>query len=98
MVERKWSLRRTLGDLLLSACAMAIIMATLVAFDGRVRDEVSYRLHGGPPSADVVVAKARARSFVALVASVARDKSQHHASLMMFLGAATMLTVVMVRT
>jgi len=95
---QNWNVRRTLIDLLLSACAMTVLFTTLVAFDARVREEVTLALRGAPQSAEIVAARTQARGFVSVVAAVARDQSQQHAPLMIFLGAATVLTIFMVRT
>jgi hypothetical protein len=98
VAERVPVMRRAFSDVLLSVCALGVLLAALVAFDGRIRDEVAVRMNGARASTELVAAGTRARSLAAVVVEVAKDQSQQHRPLMMFVVAATVLTLFMVRT
>lgn len=90
-------MRRTISDALISIGALAALLVTLIAFDDRVRDVVSLRFSTGA-SADLVGAGTQIRDIGAVLLDVARDQSMQHAPLMMFVLAATVLVMFMVRT
>lgn len=90
-------MRRTLNDILWSAGALVMLVVLLVATDPRVRDEVSVLGHGKAPSGLVAVGN-QAQNAVTIVMAVVRDQTQTHAVLMLFVVAATLLTLFMVRT
>ena len=91
-------MRRTISELLLSACAVAVVLAVLVAFDSRVREQATLLVGGAHASTELVAAQSSARHLAAVVAAVAKDQSEQHAPLMIFICAATALTLFMVRT
>jgi hypothetical protein len=91
------SLRRpALGDAAISIGALALLLIVLVSMDQRVRGLLA--LDSGRPSAEVVAAGWRARQVAFTILEVVRDQSLDHAPLMIFVLAATVLTLFMLRT
>jgi hypothetical protein len=90
-------MRRRIGDVLVSIGALALLLLALVSVDDRVREQVSLRL-AAPPSAQMATVEARARDLTAIVFAAVRDQSLAHAPLMIFVLAATVLFLFMVRT
>jgi hypothetical protein len=68
-----------------------------VAFDGRVREQVTMRIGRTQSSAAVVDANGRARDLASVVVDVLKNEMQIHATLMIFVFAAAVLTVFMLR-
>jgi len=91
-------MRRAFGDVLLSAGALGVLLIMLVSVDARVREQVSLRMHPAQASADLVRASRGVTSLAAVVYQAAADQAQLHAPLMVFVVAATILTLFMVRT
>jgi hypothetical protein len=98
VAERPHNLRRTLGDLLLSVCALIVIASVLIAFDSRVREQVTLRMTSAQASSDVAAAESHAKRLTAMIAVVAKEQVQQHAPMTIFLVVATVLTVFMLRT
>ena len=69
----------------------------LIAFDPRVREQVSLRAVSRP-SVEIVTAGAKVHDLASVLAEVARDQSSTHAPLLIFALAATVLTLFMLRT
>jgi hypothetical protein len=90
-------MRRALNDAMLSVGALCVLLALLVAVDGRVREQVMLRLNGGRATADVVVAESQVRDLVRVVVDVVRDAMMLHTTLSIFVVVATVLTVFMLR-
>jgi hypothetical protein len=90
-------MRRPLGDALLSIGALAMLLLALVAFDGRVREQVSLRL-SARPAVELAAAGEQVRDMATVVFEAARDQSIEHAPLMIFALAATVLVLFMLRT
>lgn len=78
--------------------AVVLLLTVLVGMDQRVRDVLT--LHGGTgrPADDVLVAGGRARDLALAVLDAVRDQSLEHAPLMIFVLAATVLMLIMLRT
>ena len=89
--------RRTFGDALISTGAVVLLLLTLVAIDDRVREQLSLRFRT-TPTADLVNAGTRVQDLATVVFSAVRDQSIAHAPLVIFVVAATLLTVFMLRT
>jgi len=89
--------RRTFGDALISTGAVVLLLLTLVAIDDRVREQLSLRFRTAP-TADLVNAGTQVRDLATVVFEAARDQSMAHAPLMIFVVAATLLTLFMLRT
>ena len=90
-------MRRALYDVAMSAAAITMLLVILAAFDGRVREQMTMRIGRTPSSATVVDASSRVRDLASIVMDVFRDEMQMHATLMLFVLAATVLTVFMLR-
>ena len=92
-------MRRALGDVLLSACALSLLLALLMAFDGRVREQVRLRLDGpARASADVVAVGTQLRDLLDVLLESAKLQSQQHGPLMVLVAGGTLLTIFMLRT
>lgn len=91
-------IRRAFGDALISAGALVALILMLAAFDGRVREQLSLRIGSGRASAQVVGAGAAVRDLTGVVADAVRDQSIEHAPLVIFVLAATVLVLFMLRT
>ena len=89
-------MRRVFGEALMSAGAVAVLLLTLVAVDGRVRDEVSRRI--ARPSVELAGAGQQVRDLTSVIAEAVRDQSLAHAPLLLFALAATVLVLLMLRT
>jgi hypothetical protein len=89
---------RAFGEALMSVGALLALILTLAAFDVRVRDEISMRLGAGGPSAQVADASATVRNLAGVVFDAMRDQSIEHAPLVIFVLAATVLVMFMLRT
>jgi hypothetical protein len=89
-------MRRVFGEALMSAGAVAVLLLTLVAVDGRVRDEVSRRI--ARPSVALAGAGQQVRDLTSVIAEAVRDQSLAHAPLLLFALAATVLVLLMLRT
>ena len=89
--------RRTFGEALISTGAVVLLLVTLVAIDDRVREQVSARFRS-TPSADLVSASTTFQNIASVVFSAARYQTIQHAPLVIFVVAATLLTLFMLRT
>ena len=98
MAAKTWNTRRTIGECMLSAFGALVVLAVIVAFDGRVREQVTMRFDTSQASSDVATMQAQAGTLGAIVADVVKDQAQNHAPMMIFVVAATALTVFMLRT
>jgi hypothetical protein len=90
-------MRRAVYDVLMSVSAVAMLIVLLAAFDGRVREQVMARVGRTQSTAAVADAGGRVRDLATIVVDVVRDESQMHATLMIFVLAASVLTVLMLR-
>jgi hypothetical protein len=81
----------------MSAATVAVLLIALVAFDDRVRAQISERFFARP-SVELASAEYRVRDFTGVIAEAARDQSRNHAPMLIFAGAAAVLVVFMLRT
>lgn len=81
----------------MSAGTVAILLLTLIAFDDRVRDQLSRRVLAHP-SVEMAGVVRQTRDFTAVIVSAARDQSLGHAPLLIFTLAAAVLVLFMLRT
>ena len=88
--------RRLINDALVSASALILLLLALVAIDDRVREQIMMRVNAGP-SAQIADIGSRLQDVAAIVAAAARDQSIEHAPLMIFVVAATVLVLFMLR-
>ena len=92
-------MRRAFGDMLLSACALSILLTILLAFDGRVREQVRLRLvSSSQASADITAVRSQARDLVDVLVESVKVQSEQHGSLMVVVVVGTALTIFMLRT
>ena len=92
-------MRRALGDVLLSACALAMLLAILMAFDGRLREQVRLRVSSpARATSEVVAVGAQAGNLLDILFESAKVQSQQHGPLLVMVVAGTVLTVFMLRT
>jgi len=91
-------MRRVLHDAMLSAGALIALIAVLVAFDGRVREQVLQRMNTRHATADVAAAQNQVLDIVNVVTGVVNDAFRLHTTLALFVVIATVLTVFMLRT
>jgi hypothetical protein len=93
------TMRRALGDVLLSACALSLLVAILMAFDGRVREQVRLRIdRPARASSDIVAVGTQLRDLGDVLLQSAKLQSQQHGSLMVLVACGTVLTIFMLRT
>lgn len=97
-VQRVRARRRVFRDFVLSTGALVMLLGALVVFDPRVREEVSVRMNSARASTEIVSAGYRARTLSGVLVVALKDQYQQHAPLMIFVVAATVLTLFMVRT
>jgi hypothetical protein len=84
---------------MLSACALGVLLVILMAFDGRVREQVRLRFDGpARATSDIVAAGTQARDIVDVLVESAKVQSRQHGPLMIMVVAGTVLTIVMLRT
>jgi hypothetical protein len=98
VIARQWDIRRRLTDLAISACALTVLIATLIAFDPRVREQVWLGHDGIHASTEIVAAGYQAHTFGQVLVASAKQQSRQHAPLMIFVFVASVLTLFMVRT
>ena len=91
-------IRRFFGEAVISLAALSVLILTLAAFDPRVREQIALRLSPGRPSAQIADASAMVRDLTAVVVDAVRDGSIEHAPLVIFVLAATVLLLFMLRT
>jgi hypothetical protein len=95
--EKAPPFRRVLSDLLISVCSLAVLVALLAAFDGRIREEVTTRMDGARASGEVAAATSQVRRYATSVIGVVKDQSEQHRPLAVMLVVGTLLTVVLFR-
>ena len=90
-------MRRKHVETLLSIGAVVIVVATLLAFDARVRGEVSLWL-STPPAEHVANVTSRLRGFTSSVTQTANSLSAEQTTLLFFVLASGVVFVFMLRT
>ena len=92
-------MRRAISDGLLSACALALLLVLLRAFDGRVREQVRMQFDSSArASSEVASVGVQARELVDVLIESAKFQSRQHRPLMLVVLAGTVLTIFMLRT
>jgi hypothetical protein len=91
------TMRRAVNEMMISVGALLLLLATLVAMDDRVREQVSLRLHPGSARAEFAQAGGRVRDLADVVFQAARHQTLEHAPLTVFVIGATVLLVLMLR-
>jgi len=90
-------IRHTLKDALISCGAVLLLLTMLLAMDGRIREQVSLRF-ATRDAGQLAHAGGQMRDVASVVYDVVRDQSSEHTALTVFVVAATVLVVFMVRT
>jgi hypothetical protein len=90
-------MRRVFREALMSAGTVVILLLLLIAFDDRVRDQVSRRVVAHP-SQELASVGRQARDLTSVIAAAARDQSLGHAPLLIFTLGAAVLVLFMLRT
>jgi len=90
-------IRRTVNDALIGIVALTVLIAVLASVNERVRHEVALRLNGDRAQTEISGAAANVQYLAGVVVDAARDQSIEHAALAIFVVAAGVLTVFMLR-
>ena len=90
-------IRRTVNDALISIVALTVLLVVLVSVNERVRHEVSVRLNGDRAQTELAGAAANVQQLAGVVVDAARDQTIEHAALAIFVVAAGVLTIFMLR-
>ena len=93
---KRW--RRSALDALLTVAPPLLLLAFLVAYDDRVREQLSLRVAPEHAAHALLAAGATVRSLASVVAEAGRDQTIAHAPMLLFAMAAAGLTLFMVRT
>ena len=93
----KPKLRRTMKDAVVSFGAVLLMLGMLLALNGRVREQLSLRF-AARDAGQITAAGGQVKDMASVVYDVVRDQSSEHTTLMVFIVAATVLVVFMVRT
>jgi len=88
--------QRVFKDALISSAALIILLIALVAIDRRVRERVDLAVRGDL-SSDVRSATSMANEVAGVIMIAARDQSIDHAPMVVFVFAATVLVLGMLR-
>ena len=91
-------IRRAFGDTLISVGALAALVLMLAASDGRVREQISLRMAPSQASAQLAGAGVALRDLSAVVVDAVHDQGIEHAPLVIFVLAAAVLLLFMLRT
>ena len=89
-------MHRVFKDALISSAALLILLIALVAIDHRVRERVEAAIQGDL-SSEVRSATSMAGEVASVVMIAARDQSIDHAPMVVFVFAATVLVLGMLR-
>ena len=90
-------MRRVFRDALVSAGALLVVLVALMTIDPRVRDHVGVALSGASSPEAIAEAGGHVRYVAGVVMSAARDQSIAHAPMVIFVLAATVLVLFMLR-
>lgn len=90
-------MRRFHKDALVSVGALLIVLGALMAVDGRVREQVTNALAGASSAQAVAGAGGEVQHLASILFSAARDQSIEHAPMVLFVGAASVLVLFMLR-
>ncbi len=91
-------MRRAIVDAMMTAGSALTLVLALVLFDDRVREHIGSTLDARHPGATLTSLGSHVGDVVAIVAVAARNQSLEHAPLVIFVLAATVLVVFMLRT
>ena len=89
-------MRRAWNDVLISVGAISLVLVVLIAFDGQLRDRVSDRV-GRAQATGIVDTGHQIRNLARFAFQVVKAECQEHTTMVVFVTAATVLTLFMVR-
>jgi hypothetical protein len=90
-------IRRTVNDALISIVALTVLLVVLASVNDRVRHEMSLRMNGDRAQTELAGAAANVQHLAGVVVDAARDQTIEHAALAIFVVAAGVLTIFMLR-
>jgi hypothetical protein len=90
--------KRAIGDALISVASLCALVALLATFDVQVRQQIMMRVGNDRPAVQVANAEATVRNLASVVFVAAREQSIEHAPLVIFVLAAIVLFLFMLRT
>jgi hypothetical protein len=90
--------RRAIGDAAMSVGALCALFVLLVSFNAPLREEVSRRIGAGRPAVQAANMESTVRNIASVLFVAARDQSIEHAPLVLFVLAAIVLFMFMLRT
>jgi hypothetical protein len=90
--------KRAIGDAMISVGAVCALIVLLVAFNAPLREEISMRVNAGRPAAQAANLESTVRNVASILFVAARDQSIEHAPLVLFVLAAIVLLMFMLRT
>lgn len=90
-------MRRVLGDALISAAALVVLLVGLMVIDVTVRDRVLSVVQRGEIASSLSSMLSTAGSVAGVLLVAAREQSLDHAPLAVFVVAATALVLAMLR-
>jgi hypothetical protein len=90
-------MRRTIGEALMSAGTVAVLLIVIVAMEPRVREQISQRVMAHP-SVELASAGHQVRAFTNVIAVEVRSQTVAHAPMVGFALAAAVLVLFMLRT
>lgn len=98
MTQKRRSLRRVIGDILVSACAIGVLVAGIVAMDGTVRERLTMQMDSARASSEIAASTTQAHRMAGVVFQIVKDQSETHGPLMAMLVVGVLLAVIMFRT
>jgi hypothetical protein len=90
-------MRRAVGEMLMSAGTVAILLFALVVFDPRIREQISRRV-ATQPANELASTGRYVESLSRVVVSVARQQAGANGPLLIFTLAGAVLVIFMLRT
>jgi len=91
-------LRRAFGDTLISVIALGALLGTFILVNDQVREKVLLRFSGRSASMEFQDAGRRASDIASVVTQALRDRGLEHGPILIFVLAAVVLVVFMLRT
>jgi hypothetical protein len=91
------NVRRLFKDALVSASALLIVLVALMAVDHRVREQITVAMSGAASPEAVVAAGGQVSYVTGVLLSAAREQSIDHAPIVIFVAAASVLVIFMLR-
>ena len=89
--------KRAIGDALISMGALCALIVILATFNAPLREQIAMRV-GGQPGVQASNMEATVRNLASILFVAARDQSIEHAPLVLFVLAAIVLFMFMLRT